>query len=204
MKIVKRYSFEEYNGQKNELLKEFGRSKIIPESIQLQALLALSHFPELKEMNVRFVFAKSQLAYASRPDLKSIFQPPLKREYLIILSTYSSKTPTELLFSNLPFNAQIGILGHELSHTIFYLDKTASELISTGIKYLNSKYRVKFENKTDRMAIQRGLGWQLLEFAKYSREHPKTSPQLIHWLNKFYLSPSRILNYIQTIPEYKD
>lgn len=203
MKIAKHYTFEDYKGLKNDLLKEFGRNKIIPESLELQALLALSHFPELKEINVKFIFSKSTLAYASRPAIKSIFQPPLKREYLIILSTSSSKIPKELLFPNLPFNAQVGILGHELSHTSYYLNQTASQLISTGFNYLNSKYRVKFENETDRRTIQRGLGWQLLEFAKYNREHPKASSQLIHWLNKFYLPPSSILSYIQTIPEYK-
>jgi hypothetical protein len=203
LKIAKHYTLEDCKDLKNDLLKEFGSNKIIPGPFQLQALIALSHFPELKEINIRFIFSKATLAYASRPAIKSIFQPPLKREYLIILSTYSSKVPKELLFANLPFNAQVGILGHELSHTSYYLNKTATQLISTGFNYLNSKYRVKFENETDKRTIQKGLGWQLLEFAKYNREHPKASSQLVHWLNKFYLPPSRILSYIQTLPEYK-
>jgi hypothetical protein len=70
------------------------------------------------------------------------------------------------------------------------------EIFSIALKYLFSDYRVKFEKETDQETIGRGLGWQLLEFARYNREHKNCSPKLIRWLNKYYLSREEIEKYL--------
>jgi hypothetical protein len=169
----------------------------------LQTLAALSNFPELKTIEIRIKIKSSKLALTSRPDWKNIFRPKRSWVYLIIISCKSKEVPNELLFSNLPFNAQIGILGHEFSHTIFYLNKSLTDIISIGIKYLNSNYRIKFEQETDRETIRRGLGWQLLEFAEYCRNSPYADSKYKLWLDKYYLQPYKIKEAMQAIAEYK-
>lgn len=183
---------------------EFGKAKTIPASIRLPALIALSHFPELSTVQIRFEFKRSGLAYASRPDWTTMWYPRTRWRYLIVLSIYTLKVPSALLFDRLPFNAQIGILGHELSHTAYYINKRFHEIISTGVSYLNSDYRIKFENETDLETIRHGLGWQLLDFASYCRNHPEADPQFIKWLDKYYLNPPGIRNYIKADPSYSD
>lgn len=183
---------------------EFGKEKIIPASIRLPALIALSHFPELATVRIRFEFKRSGLAYASRPDWTTMWYPRARWRYMIVLSTHSPKVPPSLLFDRLPFNAQIGILGHELCHTAYYINKRFHEIISTGVSYLNSDYRIKFENETDRETIRHGLGWQLLDFANHCRNHPDAGTKFINWLDKYYLNPSGIRNYIKADPSYSD
>jgi hypothetical protein len=200
MKVIKEYQPEDDKETLSLHIESFGRNKIFPIEYKYQILIALSHFPELKEVPIKFKIQPSELAFASRPDWTSVLKK--EWEYLIILSSTSHKVPKELLFNNLPFNAQIGILGHELSHTVYYQHKNLKSIISIGIKYLNSTYRVKFENDTDKEAIRRGLGWQLLDFSSFCRNHPKAPQALISWLNKYYLNPSKILEEMKKIPEY--
>jgi hypothetical protein len=171
--------------------------QIIQERYQDQIAIALSYFPELKKANIRFYIKISRLAFASRPNWKTLWGNKSQREYLIILSAQSDIVPEKLLFHNLPFNAQIGILGHELSHTVFYLKRNTAEIMLTGLKYLNSKYRIKFERETDEATIRRGLGRQLYEYALYSQNPLNASPEYIGWLNKYYLRPEEILDRIK-------
>lgn len=200
MKVLKEYQPEGNDDAIRQLEENFGRNKIIPNEYKYPILVALSYFPELKDISIKFIIQPSRLGFASRPDWTSAFKK--ERDFLIIISSSSKKVPSELLFKNLPINAQIGIIGHELSHTVFYQHKNLTSIISIGIKYLISTYRVKFENDTDKEAIRRGLGWQLLEFATYCRKHPKVPQALISWLDKFYLNPSKIVEEMKKNPEY--
>lgn len=61
-------------------------------------------------------------------------------------------------------NALRGLIAHELSHfSIFQKGKWRCFYLSF-IKYLfNHKYRVKVEKKTDRLAIKKGYGKELIE-----------------------------------------
>ena len=58
----------------------------------------------------------------------------------------------------------IGILAHELSHFSIFQKKKWRCFYLSFIKYLfNHKYRVKVEKKTDRLAIKKGYGKELIE-----------------------------------------
>jgi hypothetical protein len=199
--LIKRYREEEFQEKRSLLKEKFGSKKEIPENFELAALLALSHFPELKEIKIKFIIRNAALAFASRPDWKTMFRDKNDWEYLIVISNRSNSIPEKLLLKNIPFNAQIGILGHELSHTVYYLNKSLKEMTGIGIKYLNSDYRIKFESETDKETIRRGLGWQLLEFANYCRSF-SAEKKMIDWLNKYYLDPKKIRDYMKTIPDY--
>ena len=173
------------------------QNKKFPEKYRLQILLALLPFPELINVRIRFEERKQWFPLASRPNWKRMFLPKNQWEYLILFSTKSTYFSESLLFSQIPFNAQIGILGHELCHTIYFLDKKMMGVFSTGLKYLFSDYRIKFEKETDREAIHRGLGWQLLEFANYCRKH--SNHRINKWLDNYYLPPSEIEKFIYSL-----
>lgn len=199
MKIVKEFFPEKIESL--EILKDkFEAFKKFPQKYEMAILTALSYFPELTNEKITFIEKKSLLAFSSRPSLSSLFKR--KKEYLIILSTESKKVPPHLLFSSLSLNKQIGILGHELSHTIFYLNKSKIEILLIGLRYLFVNYRIKFERETDLETIKRGLGFQLLDFALYCRNHLKAPEKYKKWLNKFYLKPLEIKEFMQQIPEY--
>ena len=65
----------------------------------------------------------------------------------------------------------MGIIAHELGHTVYYQDKTALQLISIAYKYENDReFYLEFERHGDELAIQRGLGYQIYDFAWFVRK----------------------------------
>lgn len=196
MKSIREY--KEENLPQKSLQDQILQNKTFPEKYRSQIYLALQAFPELANVNIRFAERKQWLPLASRPNWITMFRKKKNWEYLIIISTQSREFSEELLFHKIPFNGQIGILGHELSHTIYYLDKSFLQIFVTGIKYLNSGYRIKFEQETDLETIKRGLGYQLYDFAHYCRERLKSNTTLLNWLNKYYLKPEKILEIIHS------
>ena len=108
---------------------EFTKRKKIPEDIKAQVLTALSFYPELKDTKLSIRFRKRTTPLTSRPRIFSIFRKKKNRAYVITISTKSKTRLAPILFKNLPYNAQIGVLGHELGHIAYYKSKNSLSLI---------------------------------------------------------------------------
>ena len=95
--------------------------------------------------------------------------------------------------TNFPYNAQIGVFGHELAHTVSYLDKNALQLSWVGLKYtFSADYRQQFEQATDRRTIHHHLGYQLLAWSTLI--HPKLE---LEGRGMNYLTPENIQHSIE-------
>ena len=46
-----------------------------------------------------------------------------RRRYIIVIDTIADASGSPLILANQPFNAQVGILGHELAHTAEYVQQ---------------------------------------------------------------------------------
>src|SRR5690348_5964547 len=99
-------SKENYTGKINELRKEFGINKSIPNEIELECLTALSYYPQLKNVNIVFKFGKTSSTMISRPKLGSIFKSNDQREYQVIIRKLGT-TKKGLEWSELSFNSLI-------------------------------------------------------------------------------------------------
>jgi hypothetical protein len=142
-------------------------NKQIPPSVHKQVLYALYFFPELSKTKINFKLKKSKSGIIStRPTLGSIFRRSSKRRYLVIIndSTTGRRLPS---FTNGRVNGQVGILGHELCHILYFQRKSGFGLIGLGIKHLSKRFMDNFENKTDSLDIERGLGFQLMDWKAY-------------------------------------
>lgn len=142
------------------LVAEFGQHKQLPEGYELQALLALSHYPELRHAKVSFRQGDYLIPLASRPTLGSIFIPFKKMHYVVYISTGGMKVTEPILLKNLPHNAQIGVLGHELAHTADYLGKSKLQMLGIGFRYFSGKFRKQFERATDQRAMSTGSAFR--------------------------------------------
>ena len=168
VKVQKMYSAEKDSMLYNALLKEFGENKKLAKGFELQCLLALSHYPELKEVPIDFVIKPTFLPLASRPDPVTVLFPWIKRKYLVVISNASTAFFEPILLRNTPFNEQVGIIGHELGHTVYYLDKSAFDLALIAYRYENNnQFHNTFERDTDKRAIAHGLGYQIYDFAYF-------------------------------------
>ncbi len=178
--------------------------KVIPKEIHSAALLALSYYPELAGHKIEFKFRNKITPLSTRPRLFSVFVQQEKRTYVITISRKSTRQISPILFANLPFNAQIGVIGHELAHIIEFSQKSSWQLVALFFKNLKSSNTDQFEFNTDRICIDHGLGYQLYDWSAFVR----LALQIKEWkgvafdgdtfqVNQRYMNPPTIHRFMQ-------
>ena len=192
---------------------DFSTGKIFPKEFSKQVLIALSYFPELKNMHIKFRLSETHTPLSTTPTFISCFKRKGKRKFVISISTKTSEKLSPILFINLPYNAQVGVLGHELSHVSDLSQKNFFGLIRIGIGHLSKRFMDNFENNTDMICIKHGLGYQLLEWSKYVRTalqiedwYGANNPESFHKSSsrrERYLSPSSIQHQLDLLPLYR-
>ena len=90
--------------------------------------------------------------------------------YIITISDRSSAKLTPILFKQLSYEAQVGVLGHELSHVADFSGMKLSGLIRLGFGHLSRRYIDRFEYRTDSLCIEHGLGKYLLAWSIFVRK----------------------------------
>lgn len=139
-----------------------------PDDYHEQILTALKFFPELKDVNIIFKVSRAKFPLKSYPSFFSVFKFKRNRIYNIIISNSLEKGLEFLLLSNIPYEGQIGVLGHELSHIVDYEKMSSWELIVLGFKYFFFKgFRFSYEKSIDTITIQHDLGKELLCWRNY-------------------------------------
>ncbi len=161
----------------------YGHHKTLPEDYKLQVLLALSHFPELKEVKINYLIKATYVPLSTRPDFWSMFKRKSKRSYIITLSNKTIDTLRHLLYSNLGFEEQVGIMGHELSHVADFRSKNALQSLRNAIGHLFPRYIDKMEYNTDMICIKHGLGKQLQAYST----HVRTAMHVHYWRGVDYV-----------------
>ena len=202
--ITREYIESEYHKLYEQLFRAYGNNKDLPAGFELQALIALSHFPELKDIRVRFIVANVGIPLSSRPHWLSMLRSAEKRTYLVIIDNDREGSRQALLLKNQPFNAQIGIIGHELSHTVYYLKRSFFGILSDAACQF-SDCSIGFERATDARLISYGLGWQRYDHAVYVRSRLTGTADAA--LNSqgggcAYLSPNELLSSMEESPGY--
>lgn len=183
----------------DELHTVYGVNTVLPDGFELQALLALSHFPELRKVKIEFVVKKAVVPLMSYVRLRSLLRGPEKRRYRIVISSNSFAAAEPMLLANLPFDAQVGILGHEIAHTVEYLEKGPFGMLGVPLCTLRRRCREPFEQGTDRRAIDHGLGWQLYGYYRYAWGVQRSAGNADGGFAKTYMTPREILSYMEQI-----
>jgi hypothetical protein len=194
----------------HELKKEYGNKKQYPPQIEKQVLIALSFYPELKNIPIIFKTRPNHSSGFTRTTWAGVFEPPRKRHFLIVISDSTEEMLMPLLFKNISFNAQVGLIGHELAHVSDFSTKTTLQLIKHVVSSISRKYVDRFEYNTDAICIAHGLGYQLLEWSNHVRKKMNTvnwdGPDYVHRLKKRerYMNPATIEKRINENTVYKD
>lgn len=171
-----------------QLESDFGARKTIPEQYRKPILLALSHYPELKESKISFEAIPASFALESRPSVLSLFGREKNRRYRVIINTDEQETFKAAFFDNLSAQAQVGAVGHELGHTSYYRDKNLWQLAMVALAYPWNSFRASFERDTDIRAVEHCLGSHLLQWSKEIRVNISGK-----WaIDRYYLAPFEI------------
>ncbi|MEO5683511.1 MAG: hypothetical protein ABIQ88_12760 [Chitinophagaceae bacterium] len=155
--------------QPNSDLLQYGLHKQLPPGYEKETLQALSHFPELKSISIKFRVKKSFATLKTRPTFLSMFMPKGKRSYIITISNKTAAKLMPLMFANLSTEARVGIIGHELSHVVDFSTRNNWQCIKMAAGHLSPGYLDRFEYHTDMICIQHGLGTDLEAWSSYIR-----------------------------------
>lgn len=189
-----------------DLRRDFGENKELLPGFELQNLLALSYYPELKGVKMQFVYKNTFIPLSSRPDALTMFGKREKWVYRVIVSSKSAESMEPILLKHLPFDAQVGILAHEIGHTAHYQPYNFWQMAKFAILYaVDTDFRAIHERSTDEIVIYHGLGWQLFDYAKFVRTDPTTTEHYQSskdFIDKFYLTPTDILSVMSRVPIY--
>lgn len=191
------------------LLKQYGNNKQLPPKFALQALIALSYYPELKNTAITFVIKPAYSLLQTRPAAHGIFNRTTRRFTITISdSSYWKLEPIRLDPMN--FNAQIGVIGHELGHVADFSKRSFINLAMSGVKHISSKYIDRFEYMTDSICIAHGLGYQLLAWSRFVRATLHTdnydgadniNKPMMH---ERYMNPPTIIAHMKKMGIYQD
>jgi hypothetical protein len=156
-------------------LLQYATNKQLPPGFENEALQALSHFPELKKVKIKFRIKKSYSTLKTRPAFISMFLPRGHRAFVITISNKTIQKLMPLMFVNLSEEARVGVIGHELSHVADFSRKNTWQCLKVFVGHLSPSYMDRFEFNTDMICIRHGLGKDLEAWSSYIRSTMHTS-----------------------------
>jgi hypothetical protein len=152
------------------LRENFSNRKKIPPDFEPEILKALSFFPELKNHRIDFVIRKGHAPLSARPTFGGLLRNARKRKYKVFISSGMKGDWDNFTLKNTPYEARVGVLGHELSHVKNFSNMSGLSLIGLGLNHVSKSYMNRFEFRTDSLCIEQGMGEYLLACAVFARK----------------------------------
>lgn len=173
-----------------------GSNKGLPEGFEVAAAIAYSAYPELKDVTIEMILTDGGAPMESSIDFWSLFGKRKNRRYRILLNDAKDSYFDPILLRSLPFDAQVGILAHELGHVVYYHDLNILQFGKWGLEYLRDPaFRAAHEKTTDLMPLYHGLGSQIYQYAWYVRKHPSCIEfykQGMDFIDRYYLTDEEL------------
>ena len=180
-----------------------GDNKGLPEGFEEVAAIAYSAYPQLKDLNIDMILTQQGAPMESTLKIRSLFGPRKNRQYLIFLNDAQNTFFDPILLRALPFDAQVGILAHELGHIVYYHELNLFQFGKWGLRYLrDDEFRVTHERTTDLMPVYHGLGSQIYQYAYFVRNDP-TCKSFFEaekdFMDKYYMTDRELLGFINNL-----
>jgi len=198
--VYKVFVKSEWQPYQDSLLLIYGSKKKFVKEFELQSLIALSYYPELKDVPITFLYNDIKTTMEVRPEFYSALKNH-NRKYIIFIDNNTHNNEGVLLH-DVSFNAQIGVIGHELAHIMDFEKRTVKSLMLLAIDYVTMKNHARYERSIDAYTIKRGLGWQELEFADFMQNKSNASEKYKRFKQINYLSSSEIADEIAKMKMY--
>jgi len=181
----------------DSLKKIIGENKGLPPGFEIQAAIAYSAFPQLKAAHIDMILTDHGAPMESTVAIGSLFGGRRNRRYHVLLNDARNSFFDPILLRSLPFDAQVGILAHELGHIVYYENLNVFEFGNWGLRYLQEdEFRAAHERTTDLMPVYYGLGSQIYQYAYFIRNDPSCKSlyeQEKDFIDKYYLTDKELL-----------
>lgn len=179
---------------KDSLQKIYGSNKEFIKGLELPALVALSHYPELKNTRISFKLKNIESTGKTTFTFFSLFTP-YNKHFIIWIN--NNKSRTGFLLQEVSFNAQIGALGHELAHVADFMNRGTLNIAGWALRYLNKNHQREIERQIDLATIHHGLGWQLYDWTNTIMSNPALSIKYKEMRHRNYLRAEEIREEIE-------
>lgn len=179
----------------------FKSHKQIPKSIEKATLVALSHYPELRRVPIRFQFKKEikNMVMNAQPELVSMFRLMEQRKYVVNISRTIKLGSQAMKIEDLPQDVLVGWIGHELGHVMDYESRSVWGMVAFGLNYWFSPNFVKgAERRADEIAVLHDLTEFIVHTKNYILNHAEIPVTYKNKMKKLYLSPEEILRMVDT------
>ena len=173
--------------------------KIIPQSIHAEIKTALEYYPDLEDTYIEFRFKKNikKSTMQARPSFGSFFSTKKHRKYVVLISETFKISDKSFLTKDIPSDILIGWVGHELGHIADYQDRSKTNLIWFGLKYLFSdNHIVEAERAADMYAVSHGMESYILKTKDFILNHADITQTYKMRIQKYYLSPEEIMDIV--------
>lgn len=178
-----------------KLREQYSIHKEMPSDLEKEILISLSHYPELKNVRIKFCYSPIFTSMKAVPSMVFLFQKREKRTYRIVMN--SKKCMDKNLMQRISSEAVTGVLGHELGHITEYSQLSNFGLLKLLIGYISKKGRIATELRVDNIAVEHGLGKELLEFTEIIFRDECMNPKYIRYKKKYYHSPASLGNLVE-------
>ncbi|UII19473.1 hypothetical protein [Fulvivirga ligni] len=181
-------------------LEQFAANKIIPDTLRTEILTALSYYPELVDVKIRFVFKDNikRSFMQAQPVIGSMFGRRANREYVIFMSRYFKIGHEKIFIHALPFDVILGWIGHELGHVMDYMGRGLFSMIKFGIGYLISRaYIIGAERVADTYAIQHGLADKIITTKNFILNHSDLPEKYKAKIKRLYMPPEEVMMMVE-------
>lgn len=173
----------------------FSARKTLAKEYELETLIALSHFPQLMNTRITFKQAKIKTTMNARPSFGSLLiRKRTKRNYIIRIN--KQEKDSIVLFHSIPFDAKIGVIGHELAHLVDYNTRSFFGVLQRLGAYTSKNKKAEFEKEIDLITIRQGLGWPLYKWSHYVLKDSPATEAYKRFKSATYLTPEEILYHL--------
>ena len=144
--LVPQKEFKEnvYTPKVEELRDSYGNNKKFLEDLELASLIALSFYPELENTYIQFKRSNTKTTMETRPVIGSLFKRKINRKYTIHVDNKLLDN-NGILVDSIPFNALVGLIGHEYAHVVQYEGMNIYEFGRLGSRYSKESFKIKFK-----------------------------------------------------------
>ncbi|AFL86326.1 hypothetical protein Belba_3850 [Belliella baltica DSM 15883] len=180
-------------------------NKIIPVEIKDVVIEALSYFPELAGVHIDFEFKdkiKGSVMQAQPRVMTLLVTGKETREYRIKITRAMNLGDESILIEEVPHDVLVGWIGHELGHIMDYKNRSTTNLMHFGMRYIvSNKKLTEAEIAADTYAISCGMGYQILSLKNYILNQEGFDEAYRNKIRDLYMSPQQILSLQEELEE---
>lgn len=147
---------------------------------------------DLHDVKIKWKEKKIGTTMAMRPTFFSFLKKPGKRTYVLIVN--KQEEFDGVLLQNVPEEAQVGVLAHELMHVRDYESRHFGGLVKRGWQYLSKRGKKRFEHEIDQMTIDAGFGFFLYHWSTYVLDDSDAGREYRRFKRKVYMRPDSIIS----------